>query len=267
MKIFKYESLGNDYFVVGGGLSLTPNQVKRLCDRHYGFGSDGVLLNQSYDGIYRVAIYNSDGSRAEKSGNGIRIFARHLWDHGRFPAKQWIPIHTDQEVIPIWVEPMGQKVKVQMGQLKPAAPLTTFKKEYFETSPQRLSFYAVSLGNPHAVVFMNQPPTPAITKVWGPKIENEPRFPYRTNIQFAYIHDRKNLQIEIWERGSGYTLASGSSASAAAGLAHHLGLMDAEIAVHMPGGIIEIEATPDLHITQTGPVRRIGTCNWDPDAL
>ncbi len=134
------------------------------------------------------------------------------------------------------------------------------------SSPHHLLGYPADIGNPHCV-FFRESISMEETMRFGPLIENDPRFPHRTNVQFAKIIDRRTLQLEIWERGAGYTLASGSSSCAACAVAVRLGLCDGAIAVHMPGGILHVEVSPDYHLTQTGPVTRVAEIDWTPDSL
>jgi diaminopimelate epimerase len=128
----------------------------------------------------------------------------------------------------------------------------------------KIEYCAATIGNPHCVVLRREVSADEARK-WGPLIEIEPRFPNRTNVQFMQILDRSNITIEIWERGAGYTLASGSSSSAAAAVAHRLGSCDQEITVHMPGGKIDIEISPDFAISMTGGVNRVATGTIDPE--
>lgn len=266
LSLKKYQSLGNDYFVGDRSHNWSHEEVQRLCDRHYGFGSDGLLLDSSKDGVFKVKIYNPDGSLAEKSGNGLRIFARYLWDRGDIAPLEWVPVVTDGGMVGIYVEENGEAVRVQMGKLLPAHSLFDFTKEVLhvalDTGERCFDTYAVSLGNPHAVIFLEKAPTLQDARLYGPLIEHHARFPERTNVQFVYVRDRQTLVIEIWERGAGYTLASGSSASAVAGLAYHLGLIESEVAVCMPGGSLQVSVSEDLSITQSGPVSFIGACQW-----
>ena len=138
--------------------------------------------------------------------------------------------------------------------------------EALEVGGRAFAFSAASIGNPHCVIPLPEI-SEALARTYGPLIENEPRFPNRTNVQFLQVLDRRNVRIEIWERGAGYTLASGSSSSAAAAVARRLGLVDGDVTVHMPGGRIGIEIGADFSIRMTGPVTRVGEGTLDPEAL
>ncbi len=267
MRYAKYHAIGNDYIVIRPvdvqGL-LDPDAIRLICHRNYGVGSDGILLGplDSTSCDFGLRIFNPDGSEAEKSGNGLRIFARFLWDehlvdNGRFT------VETLGGSVSCEVSSDGRSVKVEMGEVSfdsSKVPVAGERREVLnekiEVDGQVLTFCAAAVGNPHCVV-LSDAPTPEEARRFGSLIEVDPRFPNRTNVQFMKILDRNNIQIEIWERGAGYTLASGSSSTAAAGVAHRLGLCDADITVHMPGGHIRIQFSKGFFATMTGPVTKI----------
>jgi diaminopimelate epimerase len=268
MQFSKYHALGNDYLIVNpinAGNELTPPQIRLLCHRNYGVGSDGILfgpLVTGEEGTFSLRIFNPDGSEAEKSGNGLRIFARYLWDQGLVRDEPF-PVLTPGGMVNAQVHKDGKNVTVDMGKLSFESTLIPVKgpprevlNETMVVDGQELRFCAATIGNPHCVILCDRI-TSEDAKNWGPLIENDPRFPNRTNVQFMKILDRGNIQIEIWERGAGYTLASGSSSSAAAGTAYKLGLCGPHIAVHMPGGTIEITISGDFLISMKGPVIKI----------
>jgi diaminopimelate epimerase len=158
---------------------------------------------------------------------------------------------------------MGQ-VSFQSSQIPAAGPSREVINETLVLDGQEIKFCAASIGNPHCVILREEVSEKEARK-WGPQIEIDPLFPNRTNVQFMKILDRSNIQIEIWERGAGYTLASGSSSSAAAAVARRLGYCDSQIAVHMPGGKIDITVSEDFAISMTGPVTRIAEGNLSPE--
>ncbi len=251
----KYHGVGNDYIVVNETdlrQPLTPMQAKRICDRNYGIGSDGILLDisKSSEIEFAVRIYNPDGSEAEKSGNGLRIFSQYLWDTERVNREQFT-IWTAGGEVRAQVHESGKRITVMMGQAS-----FDNQNEKIEVNDQELVYSAVDLGNPHCVILRDEVSKEECQQL-GPLIENAPRFPNRTNVQFMKILDGGNIQVEIWERGAGYTLASGSSSCAAAAVAHQLGLCDADITVHMPGGELEIEIQEDFTIMMTGSVSKV----------
>jgi len=275
----KYEGLGNDYLVLdpaGWAMPLTPERIRRLCDRHFGLGSDGILwgpeaVPEKPDAV-RLRIFNPDGSEAEKSGNGLRIFARFLWDSKRVGEEPFVVCTLGGDV-ECRVLDGGRAVRVAMGRVSfrsadipVTGPEREMLNEYLELAGERVTFCAASVGNPHCVV-LGQPVTAETACRLGPQIENHPSFPHRTNVQFLEIVDRGTIRIEIWERGAGYTLASGSSASASAAVARRLGFCDDRIAVLMPGGELQIEVEPDYTITMIGPVRAVATGSVAADLL
>ena len=264
---YKYHALGNDYIVLNPtevGEPLTGDSIRLICHRNFGIGSDGILLGPTIDpqNNFALKIFNPDGSQAEKSGNGLRIFTRYLWDRGLIGTDK-VTIQTDGGMVNARVYEDGKLISVDMGRVSfdsrtipVEGPEREVINEKMEINGKSIKFCAATIGNPHCVILMPET-SAAEAKEMGPLIENEPRFPNRTNVQFMKILDRTNIQIEIWERGAGYTLASGSSSSAAAAVAHRLGLCDNQITVHMPGGKIDIKITEDFAVSMTGPVTRV----------
>ncbi|MBN1661393.1 MAG: diaminopimelate epimerase [Anaerolineae bacterium] len=263
----KYHALGNDYLVIepiDGGTALTPETIRRICDRHYGLGSDGILVGpfDTGEADFALALYNPDGSAFEKSGNGLRIFARYLWDTGRVDQEAFT-ISTPGGLVTARVHKGGARVTVAMGQVSfhssaipVAGPLREVLDETMPVAGQMLRYSCATIGNPHCVVLRDKANAHE-ARTLGPHIEHDARFPNRTNVQFMAWLDRSRIQIEIWERGAGYTLASGSSSCAAAAVAHRLGLCDPHVVVYMPGGEIEIEISRNWEITMTGGVTRV----------
>jgi diaminopimelate epimerase len=263
----KYHALGNDYIVIDPKnlpSPLTTAQVKTICHRNYGIGSDGILLGPlpSKKAGFALRIFNPDGSEAEKSGNGLRIFSRYLWDRKLVGNKEFA-IETPGGIVKATVMERGKTVRVEMGRVSfwnDEIPVTGPRREVLNekitVGEREFTFCAATIGNPHCVL-----PLPKISadlaRQFGPLLETHPRFPNRTNVQFMKVLNRKNIRIEIWERGAGYTLASGSSSSAAAAVAHRLGRCGREISVHMPGGVIAIEIGDDYSIRMTGAVTKV----------
>ncbi len=272
---YKYHALGNDYIVLAPdefGEELTAEIIRLICHRNYGIGSDGILYGPLDDPLcdFGLRIYNPDGSEAEKSGNGLRIFLRYLWDKGLIGDRP-VNIKTAGGPVKAKIDPDGKIITVDMGRVSfeshkipVTGPAREVINETMEVKGQTLEYCAATIGNPHCVVLRSEVSADEARK-WGPLIETDPRFPNRTNVQFMQILDRSNVSIEIWERGAGYTLASGSSSSATAAVAHRLGLCDHEITVHMPGGRIEIKIAPDFAIRMTGSVTRVATGTIDPE--
>lgn len=263
----KYHALGNDYVVIEPNnlpSPLTAEQVKTICHRNFGVGSDGILLGPlpSKKAEFGLRIFNPDGSEAEKSGNGLRIFSRYLWDK-KLVRNEEFSVETKGGIVHATVMQRGKIVRVEMGnvsfwsdEIPVAGPRREVINEPIHLRGLQYHFCAATVGNPHCVLPMPKI-TPELARQLGPLLETHLRFPNRTNVQLMKVLDRKNIQIEIWERGAGYTLASGSSSSASAAVAHKLGLCDREISVHMPGGTIEIEIGDNFSIRMTGGVTKV----------
>jgi diaminopimelate epimerase len=275
MRFAKYHALGNDYLVIRPqdiDGDIRKAMIERICHRHYGIGSDGILLGplDSTACDFKVRIFNPDGSEAEKSGNGLRIFSRFLWDEGLVKAEPFT-IETLGGPVTCQVEKGRRYVTVAMGKvsvLSTEIPVTGKKREVLREEMtiggRTFAYCAASVGNPHCVILCEEPSAEVACR-YGPLIETDARFPNRTNVQFMKVLDRGNIRIEIWERGAGYTLASGSSATAAAAIAHKLGLCDAAIVVHMPGGRLDITLGQGFAATMRGPVTRIGNGVMDAE--
>jgi len=277
VKFYKYHGLGNDYIVMNPqeiGRDLLTDEIKLICHRNYGIGSDGILWGPlpSDTALFRLQIFNPDGSEAEKSGNGLRIFSKYLFDN-RLVASDPFQLETLGGVVTSRVHADGRMIDVQMGRVSFSSediPVAGDPRKVINESitinGQTFTFCAATIGNPHCVLPVNEL-SADMAKTLGPHIEVDPRFPNRTNVQFLHVIDRNTIQIEIWERGAGYTLASGSSSSAAAAVAHKLGLCDNKIAVLMPGGRLDITIGENYEIDMTGPVVRIGAGEIDNDAF
>jgi diaminopimelate epimerase len=267
MKYVKYHGLGNDYLVIRPddiAGDLETSQVQRICDRNYGVGSDGILLGPLHSDKcdFQLRILNPDGSEAEKCGNGLRIFSRYLYDEGLVHETKFT-VETLGGTVICHVQDSGKTVSVEMGKvsfLSTLIPVVGEEREvlqeHMEIAGNKFEYCAATVGNPHCVILF-EPITPELAQKYGPLIEIDSRFPHRTNVQFLEVLDRQNIRIEIWERGAGYTLSSGSSSTAAAGVAYKLGLCGPNVTVHMPGGDLVISFSKDLTATMTGPVTRI----------
>jgi diaminopimelate epimerase len=268
MNFTKYHALGNDYIVINpkdiSNDRMDIEQIKRICHRNFGVGSDGILLGplNSTKCDFRLLIYNPDGSEAEKSGNGLRMFARYLWDKSLVDVAPFT-VETLGGNVSCEIRANGKSVKVEMGKVSfnssdipVVGPSREVLNEEIEIDGKLLRFCAATVGNPHCVV-LTESPTFEMAHHWGPLIESNLQFPNKINVQFMKIIDRHNIQIEIWERGAGYTLASGSSSTAAAAVAIKLGLCDSDITVQMPGGQIELQFGSDFSAIMTGPVTKV----------
>ena len=274
MHFHKYDALGNDYIVVDasdGGQCPTEAEIGRICDRHHGVGSDGLLFGPigGEGGSFELRIFNPDGTEAEKSGNGLRIFARYLWDTEKVTDTAF-EVVTKGGAVLCEVREGGRSITVHMGKVSfksPDIPVTGEAREVLDeeitVAGKSFRFCAATIGNPHCIILCDDLSAADACK-YGPPIESDARFANRTNVQFMKVLDQGRIRIEIWERGAGYTLASGTSASAAAAVAHRLGLCDGNITVVMQGGELEISVGEDYSITMTGPAVRVFSGDW-PD--
>jgi diaminopimelate epimerase len=265
MKFYKYQALGNAYIVIEAAAAQVVSipLVRRLCDRRYGIGSDGVLIDALDAGsAFAVRIFNPDGSEAEKSGNGLRIYARHLWESGRVGSLPF-QVSTKGGNVQCTVADAGRAIEVEMGKAtfrSADIPVAGAKREVIDeemvVGSSTVRFTAVSVGNPHCVILTDDI-GPERAQRLGPLIERHELFPNRTNVQFVQVIDRSRIRMEIWERGAGYTLASGSSSCAAAAACVRLGLCERSITVSMPGGDLSVVVTPEFAVTMRGPVEKI----------
>lgn len=266
MKFTKMQGIGNDYVYVNcleEKVDHPEELAKLVSDRHFGIGSDGlILIKPSEVADFEMAMYNADGSRGEMCGNGIRCVAKYVYDRG-LTDKTHISIETLAGIkyLELIVE-KGQvsQVRVDMGEPELLAekipvisqqekvidvPITAGEKEYRMT--------CVSMGNPHCVVFMEDVEHLEIEKV-GPLFENHELFPKRINTEFVKVIDRKTLQMRVWERGSGETLACGTGACATAVAAMLNGFCEDEVQIHLLGGDLTIEWNKESnHVFMTGP--------------
>lgn len=264
MKFHKYQALGNDYLVAEASFddALPLAQIRRICDRHVGIGSDGILLGKKVSNGFALRIFNPDGSEAEKSGNGLRIYARYLWDTKAVHDERF-SVATKGGVVHCQVRDAGKSVFVEMGRASfdsEVIPVRGAKRETvgetLEVAGEKLRFVALTVGNPHCVIHCDEVSAER-TKRLGPLIEHHELFPNRTNVQFVKVIDRHRIQVEIWERGAGYTLASGSSSCAAAAASVKLGHCSGDVVVSMPGGTIDIGVGADFSVTMFGRVEKV----------
>ncbi|MCX6032688.1 MAG: diaminopimelate decarboxylase [Chloroflexi bacterium] len=299
-RFWKYQALGNDYIVLDPADWPEPptgEQIRRICDRHRGVGADGILWGpipptappapqrwgesgSPQDWGARGAspalrLFNPDGGEFEKSGNGLRIFARYLWDRGYVSAPDFTIGTPGGPVIAHVLEPTGAHIAMDMGTLSfdsavipVAGPPREVVEEEIIVAGRSLRITAVTIGNPHCVVFVDdqtfevsKDPSfhsgqalEGLARTLGPQLEQLPLYPNRTNVQFAQALDPHRLRIEIWERGAGYTLASGTSSCAAAGAAIRTGRCASPVTVQMPGGEMLVEVAEDWSVRLTGTV-------------
>jgi diaminopimelate epimerase len=271
VKFWKAHALGNDYLVLEAALELEPELVASICERQRGIGSDGILEPQppTLDADFGVRIWNPDGSVAEKSGNGLRIYAR--WLHSERGAPEHFSVSTD--ACRVECRATSEAVSVEMGAptfvpaevpVESDAPLIEGSIELADGS---LTVTAVGMGNPHCVVFTEKPLDGLPWRRWGAELERHPRFPNRTNVQFARVSSPADVEIRIHERGAGETQASGSSSCAVAAAGVRTGrLQPGRIRVKMPGGVLFVTVGPS-GILLEGPVEGVGRFQLDASWL
>jgi diaminopimelate epimerase len=263
----KYQAAGNDYLVVtleSFQRISRPETIRRICDRHLGIGSDGILVHDpnARSGRFAMRIFNPDGGEAERSGNGLRIYARYLRDLD-LAGEDPMEVNTRGGMARCTVAPDGRTVTVEMGKalfdseaIPVAGPRREVLEETITAGGESLTYSAVSVGNPHCVLFRKVISEEEAHRL-GPLLERHPDFPNRVNVQFVRIDGPDRLRLQSWERGAGYTLSSGTSACAAAAVACRLGRCGKRVAVEMRGGTLEVEVDPEYGIRLTGPVAAV----------
>ena len=267
----KYHALGNDYVVIDPlrhAVRLDGELVARICHRERGVGSDGILLGPLRDTEpFPVRIFNPDGSEAQRSGNGLRIFAQYLRDAGYLQGDAGSIASLAGEVPFSFLSdglieldlgaPTWTAASLPFTGVPPSAEIRDFP---LVTAGGKVLIQGLSVGNPHAVV-LGLPVTADTARRLGPCIERHPFFPERVNVQFAEVLDRGKIRIEIWERGAGYTQASGTSSCAVAAVCRRLGLVDDEVTLLMPGGVLQVRFA-GAHILLAGPVSYVYEGIW-----
>jgi diaminopimelate epimerase len=249
MTLSKWQALGNDYLLVEQAeltQPLTPERVRQLCDHHYGVGADGLLEVTSVDGPRaEVRIWNPDGSKAELSGNGVRIVAAWLARRSRTPR---VAISVGARELEATIGTDGN-IALDVGRVEVGKP------EALELEEERIEFTPVSVGNPHAVV-RREPERGEVLRL-GPCIEHHSRFPERTNVQLVRVDGPHDLTVRVWERGAGETLSSGTSSVAAAAAAIANTWCESPVHVHLPGGDLTVELDISGHARLIGPAAEI----------
>lgn len=279
MRFTKMHGLGNDFIIINcfeEEVTVDPGRIAELiCSRHYGIGADGLLLVRGSDvADFRMDLYNADASRAEMCGNGIRCLAKYVYDHG-LTNMQHITVETLAGIKKVDLSVKDDRcrlVTTDMGQAtlnsngvsrllsgEDYGSLTG--NEVLETvnvSGKEVRFVILDTGVPHAVLFVNSAED-APVQTSGPVIECHPRFPARTNADFAEVVDRAHIRLRVWERGCGETMACGTGATAAVTAAALLGLCDSSVDVRLPGGTLSITVDENGHLLMCGPATEVFT--------
>jgi diaminopimelate epimerase len=275
----KMHGLGNDYLFIESEKNSIADPAelsRRMSHRHLGAGSDGIILIMPGDsGAFRMRIFNADGSEAETCGNGIRCFAKYVYERGLTRDSEFV-IDTlgGPNRVHLQVE-NGRVVAVRSNMGKPKferadIPMTGSPghvlEEDLDLGDRIVQVTCVNVGNPHAVVFVEDATKVDLAQL-GPRIENHPAFPQRTNVEFVNILDRKNIVMRIWERGSGITMASGSGSCGSALASMITGRVDRRVSVHLVYGALDIEWADDDNVYQQGPATEVYTGVWPNGAV
>lgn len=274
----KSHGLGNEYIVLNSeklNFELNEKAIKIICNINFGIGSDGILLKvPSSKADFGLRIFNPDGSEAEKSGNGLRIFCKYIYDY-KFSKTRKFTVETlggivNADVIEV-KNNRASLIKIDMGQAIFDSKEIPTKFTSAEVIGEKISVLdkefevnCVSMGNPHCVVIKDTLDVNEIKK-YGPYIENNKMFPNRTNVQFVKVLSRDTVEVLIWERGAGFTLASGTSSCAVVSVLRKKNLVDHKVKVKLLGGELIIEVDSEFNVQMTGPIRQIaeGVLNED----
>ena len=258
----KMHGLGNDYVYIDCFHPETEKAIKkidlselarRVSDRHFGVGSDGlVLILPSEIADAKMRIFNADGSEAEMCGNAIRCVGKYMYESGLHP-KPRLSIETKAGIRSLLLQAIDgevEEVTVSMG--TPRVQADTIMR-----GSDPIGFSSVNMGNPHAVFFRHSPEQIEEIAHYGPLVSPHPHFPQGTNVEFAYVRNTREIDVRVWERGSGLTLACGTGACAAAVAAAQQGLTERKVEVHLPGGDLEVVWDIDGVVYMTGPATEV----------
>jgi diaminopimelate epimerase len=275
MRFTKMQGCGNDYVYVDLFKERLTGDVSKLAvaiaDRHFGVGGDGlILICPSERADARMRMFNADGSEAEMCGNGLRCVAKYVYDHG-IARKEQLKIETGRGILAVDLEVKGGKarrVRVDMGEpILEAAKIPTTLAGNPPTDAEvvvegeAFAFTCVSMGNPHAVAFVEEITDRLVHQV-GPRVETHAAFPKRVNVEFVRVNGRSDAHMRVWERGSGETLACGTGACAVAVAGALTGRLDRKATIHLLGGDLDIEWGPDNHVYKTGPAVEVFSGDW-----
>ena len=270
LKFTKMEGLGNDYIYVDAtkeDIRLSEEQIVRVSDRHFGVGGDGVIFIRNSDkGDFMMDMYNADGSWSEMCGNGIRCVAKYIYDHGLKKSEQ-LKIETGNGVLTLDLDIKNGKaeyVSVDMGEpiLTPSKIPVKWENEEkiiggkIKSRDREFQFTSVSMGNPHAVIFVEDTDDFPVHE-YGPPIENNGIFPNRVNVEFVTLKGKNHLLQRTWERGSGETLACGTGACAVMVASHLNGKTDKKVQIDLLGGTLYIEWLDNNHVIMKGPAKEV----------
>ncbi len=266
IKFEKWQGLGNDFIILENA-DATSDLAKKMCDRNFGIGADGIFSAVKFDRMAKPEnadiawkFYNSDGSIAQMCGNGMRCFAKYVFDNGIIKKHKFSVQTLAGVIIPEILE--TGKVCVNMGvPVFDASRIPAKVPDIFDFEVEGFKASAVSMGNPHCVIFTDGDTRKLAAEI-GPAIEVSPFFPEKTNVEFVEIKSRKKIKIDVWERGCGITLACGTGACASVALGVKKGLLDEEVSVVLPGGELLINYTEGQNVYMTGDARKVFSGVW-----
>ncbi|ETX07614.1 diaminopimelate epimerase [Candidatus Entotheonella palauensis] len=278
MQFTKMHGLGNDYIYVNGfeeQLADPATVARAVSDRHFGIGGDGlILILPSTRADCRMRMFNADGSEAQMCGNGIRCLAKYVYEHD-IARQTDLRVETLAGVLSLELFPQAanpnhiEQVRVNMGEPRLQREDIPMKgapgqvlRESLDVDGTPFEITAVSMGNPHCIVFIDDPQSFDVA-YWGPKFERHPAFPEGVNTEFVRVLDNRTFQMRVWERGSGETLACGTGASAVAVACHLNGKTARRLTGHLLGGALELEWNEaDNHVYMTGPAVEVFSGEW-----
>ena len=273
----KMHGLGNDYHFIDTQKCPVDDPAelsRRMSHRHLGVGSDGIILVQPGGaGDFSMRIFNADGSEAETCGNGIRCFAKYVYERGMIDRTEFVidtlagpnrvALTIDGAKVVSVRSNMGEP-RFERSEIPMEGPAGRVLEEALVLDDCTVQVTCANIGNPHAVVFVDDATAVPLAQL-GPQIENHPKFPERTNVEFVTVTDRANIVMRIWERGSGITMASGSGSCGSALASMITGRIDRRVNVHLVFGILGIEWADDGFVYQEGPATEVFTGEWNPN--
>lgn len=272
IKFTKMHGCGNDYVYINGFTEKIPQDqkpdfVRRISDRHFGIGSDGaIFINPAKEADFEMEMYNADGSRSEMCGNGMRCVGKYVYDYGLTDKTEFSVVSAGKiKYLTLTIEDgKAVQIRVNMGEpilipeeIPVVADHTPVIKEPITVLDTEYKMTCVSMGNPHAVVFVEDTASFPVNEI-GPYFENHEKFPNRTNTEFVQVVDRKNINMRVYERGTGETLACGTGCCASVVACMLNGLTDDTVFVHVLGGVVQVEWNREENIVyMTGPATTV----------
>jgi diaminopimelate epimerase len=274
MRIAKAHGLGNDFLLIPrGDLAGDPAPLtRRLCERHTGVGADGVIFFEVDGARATMRLYNADGGEAEISGNGLRCLSGYLVSTGRVPARHVVSTQAGEKAVDVQAlsatrfrvvtdlgEPILASDRIPVALAAPQSPVVGHE---LELDGRRLRLTLTSMGNPHCAMFYDEPASDETVRALGSRLETHPLFPNRTNVEFITVRSRAEIRVRFWERGVGYTTASGTGSASAAVASILNGFTDRDVRVVCDGGVLDVSWPEGGILRQTGEVEVLFTGDW-----